>query len=65
MEATVVFAFSRGDAVKITANGIKAEVLALHENEDGTHEFLCRYTDKNGAVFDKWLKVSAINYWTE
>ena len=57
---TVVFAHARGDFVKIKANGVKANVLALHLNEDDVQEFLCRYTDKADRVSDAWLKANAI-----
>ena len=59
-----MFAYRRGDAVKITASGVKAEVLALYENEDGVHEFLCRYVTTGGETRDKWLKVNALAHWT-
>jgi len=62
---TVTYEHSRDDDVKIKASGAKAKVLALHENEDGAHEFLCRYTNKTDTVCDKWLKPNAIEDWTE
>lgn len=62
---TIVFPHARRDSVKIKLNGVKAKVLALNKDEDGTIQFLCRYANKTDAICEHWLREHDIEDWTD
>ncbi len=65
MKKTIEFEYTHKDMVKIKANGMQAEVLALHSDEHEHRQFHCRYTDATGTVYDKWFYANDIEDWTE
>lgn len=60
MATSVEFEFAIGDKVRITLNGLHAQVREVWKDDDGIRKYNCRYVCRNERVTDRWFKASEI-----